>query len=252
MSFQTNPPSSEDQTKTGESEEVVTDQPTTDNSGQQKPDEGASNPDSAFLIVGERAFRSRDDVIKNIEHSQNHISTLESERAEERKIIDQLRQENENLRKAAEAVGSKGNEGETANLSNDELVKRAAEMAAQSMRDQESAAQQKKNLDGCVAIAKETYGDNYTKTVTDKANELGMTIAEVDALASRAPQAWEKLFIGETQSDSSFQPSQGNVQSSVAQQKPNQQQPQNIMKIRTEKGRMDYVRERMAAASNQQ
>jgi len=218
-------------------------------SGHQEPTNNQNSTptgENVFLTVGERAFHTRDDVVKNISHAQDHISNLESENSTLKTESSELKAENERLQAIVDAntqgarQSTSGNDQNTTGLSNEELVKQAADLALGTIENRQTAAQQNANLSRCEAKAKELYGDDYVTTVTAKGKELGMTGNQIDALGKDSPEAFAHLFLTEGRKQS-HQPSSSSVNTAAFNQQSNEdERPKNITKMR-EKDRIAYT-----------
>ena len=233
----------EDNVSTGNpgNNEGETGQQTTDN---QQTSQN-SNGETVFLTVGERAFHTRDDVVKNISHAQQHIATVESENADLKTRNQELEAENKRLSAIVDASttaqNTSGNGDQTGGLSKEDLVKEAAQLAVGTIKGEQDAATRTANLRDCEAKAKELYGDGYQNTVVTKGKDLGMTPREIDALGQSNPKAFAKLFLTVEGKQQSHQPSSGDINTAAFNQQSNDTDTgKNITKMR-EKDRISYV-----------
>lgn len=205
---------------------------------------------SVFLVAGERAFRSADDVVKNIENAQSHISTLEAERAADREKLAAIKAENERLRKIEEGLDGRnnsGNDDQTDQLSKDELAAQAAVAAVDIMKQNQNKEVQEDNLAQAEAAAKEAYGDQYVTKIDEIAKGLNMTLAAVDQLGKTSPGAFKRLFLP-AEPGKPHVPSSGSVNVPAGDMQQGAQAPSgNVTKMR-ERERIAHVKDRMSAA----
>jgi len=205
---------------------------------------------SPFLVVGERAFTSQEDVAKKIQHADSHIQTIEQQNAAYLQQIEELQRKVQEASKIDDVLAKVGQpqQGETpaqkpsATVDPNELVSQV--LNTLDSRNQEQ--QKKANLAEMESLAKQHYGDTMETSMTKIASELGMDMKSVDELASTNPKAFKQLFIkGDkvASKDSSFTGS--DVSSAVAQQ---QAQPkrQSLLNMPKAKDRAALIQARMA------
>lgn len=205
---------------------------------------------SVYLVVGDRAFKTQEDVIKHIANAQGHIATLEQERVTDREANSQLTEEVGNLSKIVDAIprqdanqSNSGNDSQTENLSSEELIKRTVELVKGSIQSDATATQQNTNLSTCETKAKELYGDQFQETVLGLGKKLGMNGAQVDALGKDSPDAFARLFLNAEHGSSSMPAHEGGMNSSALNQDNNSDQGnqhKNITKLR-ERDRISHV-----------
>lgn len=205
-------------------------------SGIDQPTNGtpSDNADKAFLIVGDRAFRDREALVKHISSAQAHIQTLEAERAADRQTLAELKAEVERLKKIADAAASAPDKGDPP-FDPDEVVSRTVAVLTQ----QEQAKVQAANLAAAVERAKKAYGDEFTQKINEKAAALGMTLEEVDQMAKTKPALFDATFLPTSSTrPNAYQPvydrSTGKPSSDKSEER------RNIMKM-SEKERIAYV-----------
>lgn len=217
---------------------------------QASANEQTSDHTSVFLVAGDRAFRSADDVVKNIENAQSHITTLEAERAADREKLAESEAELERLRKITDSLDGRnasGNAGQTDQLSKDEIATQAAVAAVELINQNHTAEEKKANLAAAEAAAQEAYGDQYVAKIKEIAGKHNMTLAAVDKLSETSPSAFKQLFLP-AEAGQPHVPSTGSVNLPGGQQ---EQQPntdgKNVVKMR-ERQRISHVTDRMKAA----
>lgn len=220
----------------------------------QPPEPSTSQGHSAFLIVGDRAFHTEEDVTNKIQHADSHIATLEQERAADREKLSTVEAENARLKSIVEALENpthSGNTDQTDQLSNEELIARTVDGTISAINQRTTAAQQEKNLAECENKAKEVYGDSYQAKVAELATGLGMTVDQVNKLGRESVAAFNRLFLpdtGQQQAPGVTHSTETGIQPGVASQAQQQSKPVNIMKMRREKDRIRAVSEMMQQA----
>lgn len=200
----------------------------TNEATQQQQQQADSQEDKVFLIAGDRAFRTKDDVVNNIAHAQGHIQTLEGETRTLRGENDTLKAENENLKRTMEALENKsGKEEQTATPSKDEIVSAAAD----EIENRNKANVEAANLQAAMDSAKNAYGENFNEKINELAKKNNMTINAVNYLAKMSPDAFSKLFLPEGKSVVPAAPTQGEVTSKAVDEVEKKTKSVNIMKV---------------------
>lgn len=162
----------------------------------------------AFLIVGDRAFKTQDDVVTKIASADQHIGTIEEENAKLRERLAELERAKEEAvassATAAEILAkldaqkSTGNTGEQEPVSKADLEALKAQAVTDAMAAftaRQDAAKYESNLDACMDAAKAAYGDSMAKSVSDVAASLKMSMADVDKMAQAQPDVFRRLFL---------------------------------------------------------
>lgn len=145
---------------------------------------------------GEPKYKSPEEAIKALKHSQEYIPQLSNK-------VKEYQEENERLRKEAEKVSeleevikrlkpSENTPPATAakEVSEEDIVSKIENV----LFKKESERQQKQNLETVVNTLSEKLGSEAEKQFYEKAKELGMSALEINALASKAPLAVLQLF----------------------------------------------------------
>lgn len=177
------------------------DQPTTTDDGanrdQGEPKEGNKEqlPEELQNLVGEdKKYKSVEDALKSIPHSQQHISQLEQELAEMRErlesartvddILDQINQPKQEEHKEPER------KQESPQLSQDDI----ARIVDSRISEQERMQTAHQNQQAVVERMQELYGDKAEETYVHRAEELGVPVEWLNETASKSPQAVFELF----------------------------------------------------------
>ena len=174
------------------------------NSQDQKADLTATS-NAPFLVIGDRVYQTKEDLLKKITNADTHIKTLEEEAAA-RKAKEQAEAAEVNkgmLKEVLEAIKQNGKKAElTVQTSTPELNE---EVIVAKVLDKLSSGKKDENMDKSMVLAREKLGDNYVTKVQAKAKELGLDMDYVDNLAKASPEAFEKLFLPTTSaSNTSF------------------------------------------------
>lgn len=209
----------------------------------------AADHTQVFLVAGERAFRSADDVVTHVTHAQNHISTLEEERKSDREKLESQTKEIARLKLIEESLvpghTTDRKPAETPQVSTEQMAAQAATLAVGLLAETKAKELQQSNLADVEALAKQSYGDTYATEVVKIGAAIGMTPEAIDDLGRTSPDAFKKLFIPSS-AQAQHQPSRSTVQVSEQQTSP-VDKPFNVVKMR-ERERLTAVAERMRAA----
>lgn len=172
------------------SEENIFNSETTESVGE-KSSTGFQIPTEVSEFVGTgKKYSSVEDALKSVPHAQGHIKKLEEEMA-------QLREEL-SKRKAVEEVisefrnsSTKENDSETpqSNLSQEQLM----EMVSYVVNTNETKKTAKQNTDKVVAKFTEKFGEKAESEYVRIAQENGLDVNTMNALAARSPDALLKL-----------------------------------------------------------
>jgi len=205
---------------------------------------------SVFLVAGERAFRDADAVVKNIESSQSHITTLEAEGKVGRDRITELEKENARLQKIEDSLDGRnqtGNADTTSQLSNDELAIQAANAAVGMIEQKASEEVRSANLAGAEAKAELAYGkEGCQAKIEEIATTLGMNLAAVDELGKTSPDAFARLFLPAAPG-MPHTPTRTTVNMPAGDGQQQETKPANVTRMR-ERERISHVTGKMEAA----
>lgn len=142
-----------------------------------------SDQEAVALVVGERAFRTMDDVRNKITNQDEFIEQLKAENA-------QLREFQESV-KEVESVKDVLTSKETKGLTPEEVD--ALLESKLGAREQEAA--QKANLSQSFQAAKDAYGDDFVSIVQKQAEELGLSGQQIDEMAGSNPKLFARTFL---------------------------------------------------------
>ena len=146
---------------------------------------------------GEPKYKSLEDALNALKHSQEYIPTLKQTKDElEQKLNDLMPQVNkvaELERVVQELTQRKPAESVTPTQAglNEEQV---AELVSRTLTRQQQQAVQQTNVQSVANTVKARFGDQSEAVFYGKAKELGMSNDEFNALAARTPKAVLKLL----------------------------------------------------------
>jgi len=152
-----------------------------------------------FMVVGERAFSSQEDVVTKIQHADNHIKNIEQQNAAYLQQIEDLQRKVAESSKIDDVLAKVTPQSDQPSTTQQPTVSASPEdvvnqvLNALDTRNQAKTAKQ--NQDEMVALASEHYGSTYQTSVEKIAGELGMNMQDVDKLAGDNPKVFKQLFI---------------------------------------------------------
>lgn len=168
---------------------------------------------------GEPKYKSVKDAIIGLQNAQEFIPSLKTSLAEKDAEIVRLRNEAARVAALEDAVRNlteqNGNTGTPPKSHSEQdiadLVNRTLENTL-TQRDVQKT--QKQNIDTVVSAMQTAFGQDAEKKFYEKATELGMTVAEFNALAAKSPKAvLSTLGVASKESTRPFTASQGSVNS---------------------------------------
>lgn len=161
---------------------------------------------------------------KRDEHAQAHIRTLEQEAAIRRQELEALRNDLEEVRKqmsnreVLEKLLSRGADHDPDSTKTTGSKEEVVREVLTALKQQEVVSQRQANIKSAMSRVQEVYGDQWKEQVKATAQELGMSLADVDDLASRSPAAFERAFIKAAPQPTNGKPSGGVNSAAVAAQ----------------------------------
>ena len=160
-------------------------------------------PSSAFDTIladirnpnGEQKYRSVQDALYALRHSQEYIPTIKNEVAQKDQEINELRnklKEVDTLRETVEAL-TRNQELKTtpSNPIDEETI---ANLVGNQITAIERTRTAQANQRDVVESLSAKYGDKAKDVFYEKANQLGLAPEDIEALAARSPQAVKSLF----------------------------------------------------------
>lgn len=188
-----------DQTSIFNSQDGSSVTPNTPNNGQGSNLPGSQNADLVTTLLGsiknekgEQKYKSLEDALVALQHSQTYIPQLtaklterEQELANAKKEADKIAELERSLQ-ALTQMNSGGSDTQSQpNLSEESI---AAIVSKTLTRTQQESLQQQ-NLQTVITSMKTVYGDKAEEVFYGKAKDLGMTVQEFNALAAKTPKA---------------------------------------------------------------
>ena len=153
------------------------------------PDIQQPSDQDVALIVGERAFKTMDDVKNKISNADEHIARIEQENKEFRERLAEYEKKLETSSTVEDLLKNQNKESNGLDESKlDELLDTKL-----SMREQMLAKEA--NRKACMEESASAYGKDYIASIAEKAASLGMDMTMVDALAETSPSGFKELFL---------------------------------------------------------
>lgn len=160
-----------------------------------------STDNAPYLVVGDREYKSPDDVVKKISAADEHIKRLEQETAEWRQKLEEAEKRMNNatsmdsiLEAVRKELGSDTQTQRTQALNPEDL----RGMVEKTVKDFTVTEQRTRNLNFAQEKFIEQLGEgdpNKAKSkLTDLCRELGVGLDYAQNLASTSPNAFFKLF----------------------------------------------------------
>lgn len=152
---------------------------------------------------GEQKYKSVEDALKGAAHAQAYISKLAQEKADlERKFQEasQHQSREAELERTLQELLAKGSHVEAPVTSVDApKADDIASLVLKQLEARESASKAKANQSEVAAKLLEAFGAEAEKKYNDAAQELGLTVAEMNEMAAKSPKAVLKaLGVGTT------------------------------------------------------
>lgn len=178
----------------------------------QEQNTGATTPSSTDIFAdklktivnenGEPKYKTVEDALEALNHSQQFIETLKAEKAQSEADKQKLASELE-TRESVEDVVKRLTTNETPkpNSTDDNpredkglTEDRIQELVQNALRQNQTVAQKTTNLNTVVENLSNTYGDKTTSVVAERAKEVGTTPDQLKKLAEDNPQLVLSLF----------------------------------------------------------
>lgn len=187
-----------DQSIFGENQNSGTNPPNQPNSNGQP---SQSDPLATLLASvknenGEQKYKTIEDALKALQHSQSYIPELrqtlqqkEAELAEAKAKADKIAE----LERTLDALTQ--NQNSSVNTSPQGLSEeQIADLVVKTLKQTATAQTQKENLNSVVSIMKKQFGDKAEEMFYGKAQEVGLGKDEINQIAAKSPQAALKLL----------------------------------------------------------
>jgi hypothetical protein len=137
---------------------------------------------------GEPKYKSVQDALYALKHSQEYIPSLKRELDETKAVADKVKE----LESTIVALTRKEPSEPSATGTLDET--KVAEIVSRTIEAKTTESIRKKNVDEVVSAVAAQFGDKAEQVFYDKAKELGLSRAEMNEFAAKSPQAIFNLF----------------------------------------------------------
>lgn len=170
---------------------------------------------------GEPKYKSLNDAIIALKHSQEYIPQISAKLQEKESEIERLRKEADKmaeLERSVQALTQRQTEAPTSaqGMSEEQI----ADLVTKTLSRNEQIRIAKENQQAVVSQMKASFGTEAENVFNKKAQELGMTVEELNALAARTPKAVLNL-IGVSKPVTTGAPSATNLNTSGFTPRPN-------------------------------
>ena len=215
-----------------------------------------SNDDQPFLVVGDRVFKSAEDLANHVSHAQSHIQKLEEEAATKDQLIDSL---DSKLResKTAEDLLKSANAPKptdtTSAITAEQLAAALAQAkagavseAVEAIKSESLKSVEQANLNNLMSKAQERYGDNFRNVISEKAAALDIKGDAIDNLAKQNPKIFERLLIETKEQPADTNLTGGDINTAAFQGQGNESKPSKSFMKMSHKERAEFMRSRLA------
>jgi len=219
----------------------------------------AAEPQQFNLQAGDRTFKSQDDVVSHIQHSQNHIATLEAENADLRSKLeaanaklgelDDLKQQVNDLMNQMQEDPQQQQSSQTGPISVEEVVK----TVKGELEKDATESTRVENWNKAKTAAHEKWGDEYLTKVQERASAIGLSVEDIDDMAKNKPMAFRRIILEEQERAAPERPSpfaESSVNVPGGNQQPQLPKPQTPFTKLSTKDRAAEVQRRLQAAQS--
>jgi hypothetical protein len=140
---------------------------------------------------GEQKYKSLEDALTALQHSQTYIPQLTTQLKERELELEIAKKESDKIAELERTL-------QTLTQTNTQVAptvaaglseEAVAEIVSRTLGRTQQEALQKQNIGSVVAAMQSTYGTNAEAVFYKKAQDLGMTVQEFNALAAKTPKA---------------------------------------------------------------
>lgn len=220
-------------------------QATENNSQLQTSQESTEN--KPFFQVGERVFKTQEDLARHIESAQNHIQKLENDFTAATTLVGKQEQLLEKASRVDELLDAyKQNSSrevkDTTSLSKEEVIAEALRAFEQQQSQRTTMQKYLENQQLVEQALTQHYGDRALDVAQRVAAENGMTFEEVGEMAKRHPKVLLKMFNLTNKTDA--KPTTGSVNTSAMKYTPAQGPRKSIMSM-SGRERAEYIQAKL-------
>lgn len=140
---------------------------------------------------GEQKYSTIEDALVGLKHAQDFIPKLKEEKRKEEEELEMLRKEMQRLAYLEDTVTQLTEKQKESHTQTTPTLTEAdiATLVQQTLTKTQQAELQKRNISTVVEKITAQFGDQAEKVFYEKANEMGMTVEEMNALAAKTPKA---------------------------------------------------------------
>lgn len=168
----------------------------------------ATNGDEPLLKVGDRVFKTKEDLAKYVENAQSHIERIQSENAQYRKQVEDYSKIQQRIDEMAAKLNTASYKGDDADndpsrgaqtdkaLGLDEVRKVVGDVLSEAEQQRQLRAQQEaiqNRLAEAKQLAESVHGAGFKERMKEIAKEKGVT--SIDRLAESEPELFKEIFI---------------------------------------------------------
>lgn len=221
--------------------------PATETNSQQSTEQQTTENNKPFFQVGERVFKTPEELAKHIEHSQNHIKKLEDDFSAATTLVDKqdaLLAKAQRVDELLEAYkqNSSGKVEGTTSLDKEAVIAEALRAFEQNQKTKTLQQQYDSNFKQVADVLVRHYGDRADEVVSKVAADNGLTIQEAQEMAKKHPKVLLKMFDLSNKTDA--RPTSGSVNTMAMPSTPAQGPRKRIMDM-TNKERAAYIQSRL-------
>lgn len=164
-----------------------------------------------FDFIGEgKQYADVNTALSSIPHKDSHIARIEQENAEmrdklaESKKLEDVISAMDSSRQESAQTQENSQDGNTSPQDVTDIVRGV-------LQEERQVETEQGNIQKASDFMVKTYGDKATEVAQAKAQELGMSMAELKGLATRSPAAYQSLFQAQVGNTTETHSSQGDV-----------------------------------------
>lgn len=174
---------------------------------------------------GEPKYKSVEDALVALKHAQEYIPKVKEEKTQAEKELEALRAEVERLKSLEDTVFDLTQKQEQTSTNGVALDEEGiAKLVERTLTRKEQEEMSRKNQAEVVKTLSEKFGDEAEKVFYNKAQELGLSVDEMNSLAARSAKTVLTLFgVTETvahKQTTNTSPTQGSVNTAAFQPNP--------------------------------
>jgi hypothetical protein len=146
---------------------------------------------------GRQKYDKVEDALVALQNAQNHITTLEEERKNDRGVIEELKGKDNKVDNLENTLNDllqkkepKPAETPPPSVKEEDIT----ELVKRTLSERELEAQKQNNVSSVISKLNEKYGDKAADVVSEKATSLGLTPDKIKALAADSPSTVLALF----------------------------------------------------------